>query len=252
MTTKEEVSHILSQIDERPFIQLMYASVSEVSSDSKVKDILEPIKTSVRCACLMDLYAETENAVFLREFEAQRRKFYSLVPKQVHTELQTLEAEVKDFFQYELQLRMKLRRSEKFTSEEITRYLLGKSSDNVFYGRLLELIVPEWNLTNELRIQTILFDIGKDIEDYEQDAHSGFPNILNMFLTQKLEASKVPTNPVEAIELASRFGISNEILGLATGYRTQAVANPELAKAPSLQAAINRNFTRIEEALKSR
>ena len=222
-----------------------------VTSNAKAKEVLELIKTSVRCACLLDLHTETEDPVFLGEFEVQRKKFYNLIPEQFHAELQTLEGEVKDFFQYELQLRMKLGRGEKFTSEEIERYLLGKSSDNAFYGRMLELTVPEWDLTNELRIQTILFDMGKDIEDYEQDVRGGFPNILNMFLTQKLASSKVPANPVEAIKLASRFGISNEILGLATGYRTQAVSNPELAQAPSLQDAINRNFTRIEEALKS-
>lgn len=252
MHTKEEVSHILSQIDERPFIQLMCASVSEVSSEPKAKDILGLIKTSVRCACLLDLYAETEDPIFLREFETQRKKFYSLVPEQFHRELQTLEIEVKDFFQYELQLRMKLRRGEKFTSEEITKYLLGKSSDNAFYGKVLEIMVPEWNLTSELRIQTILFDIGKDIEDYEQDFREGLPNILNMFLTQKLETSEMPMNSGDAITLANRLGITGEILGLASRYRAQAVVNPELVRAPSLQTAIDMNFTRIEESLKSR
>lgn len=251
MPTKEEVSHILSQIDDRPFIQLVYASVLEVSSVSIAKDILEPIKTSVRCACLLDLYAETEDPIFLREFETQKKKFYSLIPEQFHTNLQSLEEEVKGFFQYELQLRMKLRRGEKFTNEEITRYLLGKSSDNSFFGRVLEILVPEWNLTNELRIQTILFDIGKDIEDYEQDFRECLPNVLNMFLTQKLETSEIPMNSDDAIILADRLGITDEILGLASRYRTQAAVNPELVRAPSLQTAIDRNFTRIEESLKS-
>lgn len=251
MSTKEELSDILSQIDEKPFIQLVYTTVSEVSSEAQAKDVLKLIKSSVRCACLLDLYAETGNPVFIKEFEAQREMFYSLIPRHFHADIQALEAEVKDFFQYELQLRMKLRRSERFTDEEITRYLLGKSSDNVFYGRVLELMVPEWNLTKELRIQTILFDIGKDIKDYEQDVHNGFPNVLNMFLTQKLETPEIPVDCVKAIELADRFGITNEILGLASHYRAKAVINSELVRAPSLQAAIDSNFVRIAEALKS-
>lgn len=221
---------VLIGIDQRPFIQTLTTIVSEVSPKIDIQYITKVVRQAVRCACLLDLYAETANPVYAKELERQRSKFYEEVPKDFHPELEKVEGSVKKFFDDEKILMKRISVGDKFSSDDIRNYLVGKSGDNIFYGRLLELLVPEWNLTRELQIQTMLFDIGKDLVDYEEDVANALPNILTMCL-------------------GSGIG-KDRIVQLAQELKNEALTSQNISSSPTLVKAIEHNYNQIVERLK--
>ncbi len=227
--TSETIEEVLAEIDQRPFIQTLATIVSEVSSWSDTQNIHSLIKQAVRCACLLDLYAETGNSVYQTEFNRQRNRFYQAVPKDFHSQLEKIEEDVNGFFDDERILMQRIKSGDKFSEDDIRNYLLGKSGDNLFYGKLLELLVPEWNLTDELRIQTMLFDMGKDLLDYADDVKSGLPNILSMCLSSGID--------------------KRAILQLATELKGEALTSPNINISPTLKEAIKRNYSLIIQRL---
>ena len=222
---------VLTEIDQRPFIQTLATIVFEVSPDCDTQNIRLLIKHSVRCACLLDFYAETGDLVYQTEFNRQRTRFYQAIPEGFHSQLEIIEEDVKGFFDDEQTLMQRIKSGDKFSEDDIRNYLLGKSGDNIFYGKLLELLVPEWNLTDELRIQTMLFDIGKDLVDYEDDVKNGLPNILLMCLQSGIDRSK--------------------ILHLATELKDKALSSSNINASPTLKSAIEQNYIQITERLSS-
>lgn len=223
------IDKVLVEIDQRPFIQTLTTIVGEVSPRSGIQKIHPLIKRAVRCACLLDLYAESGNPIYAAELEKQRSVFYKEVPKNFHSELEKVEGDVKRFFDDEKTLIKRIRAGDKFLEDDIRTYLMGKSGDNLFYGRLLELLVPEWNLTEELQIQTMLFDIGKDLLDYEEDVENGLPNILGMCLSSGIDRGW--------------------ILQLAQELKEEALASQNIKASPSLVRAIEHNYMLITERL---
>lgn len=223
------IEKVLAEIDQRPFIQTLVTIVAEISPGSDPQSVYSLLKQAVRCACLLDLYAETGDLIYQTEFNKQRTRFYQAVPKSFHPELEKVEEDVKGFFDDEQVLIQRIKLGDKFSETDIRNYLLGKSGDNIFYGRLLELQVPEWNLTEELCMQTMLFDIGKDLVDYEEDVKNGLPNILSMCLQSGIDGSK--------------------ILQLSTELRDKALSSSNIDASPTLKSAIEQNYTQITERL---
>lgn len=223
------IDEVLVEIDQRPFIQTLTTIVSEVSPNANLTQIHSVLTRAVRCACLLDLYAETANPVYAAELEKQRSKFYEEVPKDFHSELEKVEGDVKRFFDDEKTLIERIKARSIFSENDIRKYLTGKSSDNLFYGRLLELLVPEWNLTRELQIQTMLFDIGKDLVDYEEDIANGLPNTLEMCLSSGIDKSR--------------------IIQLAQELKDEALASQNIGASPTLVEAIEHNCALITKRL---
>jgi len=224
------IDEILAEIDQRPFIQTLTAIVSEVSPNAKLTQVHSVLTLAVRCACLLDLCAETANSIYIEELNKQRFKFYKEVPKDFHSELEKVENDVKKFFNDEKILMKKIKSGDKFSEDDIRTYLKGKSGDNLFYGKLLELLLPEWHLTKELQIQTMLFDIGKDLVDYEEDIANGLPNILIMYLNSGID--------------------KNKIIQLAQELRTEALTSQNITVSPTLVKAIEYNYDLITKRLR--
>ncbi len=223
------IDEVLTEIDQRPFIQTLTTMVSEVSPNANHNQIHYVLTRAVRCACLLDLYAETANPVYATELKKQRSKFYEEVPKSFHSELEKIEDDVKRFFDDEKIIIEKIKIGSKFSENDVMKYLTGKSGDNLFYGRLLELLVPEWNLTRELQIQTMLFDIGKDIVDYEEDVANGLPNILIMCSISNMDRDRI-------LQLAQELG-------------KEALVSQNIGTSPTLRKAIEHNYKLITERL---
>ena len=220
------IQEILIKIDSKPFIQFVSDVVREISTQEIAEQAYKAIRLAVRCACLLDLHAETQEAFYIEDeegFNKQREAFYELIPPEYHQELQEIEAEVSQFFCYEQDLINRIKKGDKFSTADITTYLEGKSGDNLFYGRVLEILVPEWDLTNELQLQTILFDLGKDLEDYDEDIRNDLPNVLYMYLSGKISREEIPLDSENAIQLAQELGVSAEIISHASRIRNRAL-----------------------------
>ncbi len=227
-----EIKEILAEIDQRPIIPTLVSIISEISPQTDSQKIHTLIKLSIRCACLFDLLAETGNSIYQSEIEKQRTEFYQHVPEEFHPELKVLERSVVKYFDDEKIPMSRIEAGDKFTIDDVKKYLSGKSGDNLFYGRLFELMIPEWNHTRELHFQTMLFDMGKDLIDYEDDVKRGLPNTLSMCLS-----SGIP---------------GNEILDLATGLRDQAIDSGKLNSSPTFRKTTERNYSLIVERLQAR
>jgi hypothetical protein len=221
------MDEVLEEIDQRQFIQTLTTIVSEVSPNINLTQIHSVLRRAVRCACLLDLYAETANPVYAEELEKQRTMFYEEVPEDFRSELERVEKSVKSFFDYEKALISRIKSGDKFSENDIKTYLAGKSGDNLFYGRLLELLVPEWKLTRELQIQTILFDIGKDLTDYKEDVINGLPNILIMCLRSGIDKGR--------------------IILLAEELKDEALVSQNINTSPTLVKEIEHNYNLIIE-----
>ena len=228
-STNRVIDEVLAEIDQKPFIQTLATIVSEVSPLADLAQIHQLIQQAVRCACLLDLYAETGDAIYAGEMEKQRTALYGQIPDKFHPKLEKIEEEGKGFFDEERTLMQRIKSGDTFSEDDIRDYLLGKSRDNVFYGKMLEFLVPGWHLTDELRIQTMLFDMGDDLIDYEDDVENGLPNILSMCLQSGVDR--------------------NRILQLATELRDTALSSGHIGSSPILKSAIEQNYIQLAERL---
>ncbi len=243
------IQETLFEIDSKPFIKFVSDVIKEIFSDESAQIAYHATNLAVRCACLLDLYAETDDGVYIWEFRRQKAAFYRLIPEEYHEELEALEKRLAGFFDYERVLISRIQEGYRFSGEDVMIYLEGKSGDNIYYGRFLEIIVPKWNLTRELQIQTMLFDMGKDIEDYEDDIRDGLPNVLYMCLSDRVDKSKIPLEKERAITLANELGVSARIIELALRLKEEALASEDLDSSPILKRAILDRYNRIENLL---
>ncbi len=246
---KVDLAEVLAEIDSRPFIKFVSTVITEISPSGEVEKAKAAIKLAVRCACLLDLHAETDNQTYLGEFKKQRTDFYGLIPDQHQQKLRVLEGQVMQFFEEERLIMDRVRSGDRFSEENIREYLLGKSSDNLFYGKVIEVFIPEWDLTEELRIQTVLFDIGKDIKDYEEDIRDELPNVIYMVLSSEVDKGAIPRDEAAVMGSAIRTGASNRLLGLASDFKDRALGSERIKTSPTLEKAINDRFKEIIQLL---
>ncbi len=244
------MENILLEIDQRPFLAMVTAVVGEVSPKCDVTFTRDVMRKAIRCACLLDLFSETKSPEYLTEFVKQRTQFYTMIPVYTHDELESVEYEVKQFFKYEQILHDRIQQGYKFSWTDIEKYIMGKSSDNIFYGRVLELLTLDWTPKHStaLRTQTILFDIGKDIMDYEEDAIEDLPNILYMALTTSLKSKDIPRQLRDAVRIASKTGIAGQIIDFAARFKNE-ISTEILSASPTLQEAVVQRFEAIRRGL---
>lgn len=247
------IKQVLVKIDSQHFAKYVSQMIYEVSSGNETKRTKahELMRLAVRYFLLLDLYYETDDPIYLKEAEKQRSELYQLIHQKHHRDLISIERKAIQYFDFEKKLQSRIQANDSFTEEDIRRYLDGKSGDALFYGRLLGTIIPAWNLTDELRIQTILFDIGKDITDYEDDIKHGLPNVLSLFLSGSLEKNKIPKDMRGAIRLLNELTVSSRVLKLAARLKEKALASKDLDRSPTLREIIIYHYSRIEQLLES-
>lgn len=246
-----DVEEVISETDSMDFPKYVSKMVYEVSSgdDTKRTKAYELMQLALRCAFLVDLYAEKDNSMYLEGAEGQLAEIYSRIPEEAKIDLISIVSEARKYFDYEKELQRRIQENKIFAREDRRRYLYGKSGDALVYGRLLEAVTPAWNLTDELRIQMILYDIGKDIKDYEDDIKGGFPNILYLYFSGRLERMKIPKNLRDALRLANELGISRRILQQAAELKEEALKSKYLYRSPTLRKTIIDHYERIEQLL---
>jgi hypothetical protein len=247
------IKQVLAKIDSQNFPRYVSQMAYEVSSRDEIKRTKahELMKLAIRWAFLLDFYYETDRPIYLEEAEKQLCELYQLIPQEHCNDLISVERKTRKYFDFEKHLRSRIQANDSFTGGNIIRYLYGKSGDALFYGRLLRAVTPMWSLTNELRIQIILGDIGKDITDYENDIKQGLPNVLYLFFSGKVEKSSIPQDMKGAVGLANSMGVADRVLTLAARVKEKALASKDLGRSPTLRETIVEHYGRIERLLGS-
>ncbi len=243
---------VLLEIDQRPFLNLVAAVAGEVSPSCDITHVRDLMRKAIRCACLLDLFAETRSPEYLGEFVRQRTQFYRMMPSYTHDTLQKLEYDGRQFFEHEQTLRQRIRDHDEFSWSDIEAYMMGKSSDNVFYGKILEFMAPSWTPghSEALRTQTILFDIGKDIQDYPDDVKGSFPNTLSMALTTHMKPKDIPSSLPEALRAAQETGATEQIVAFASRFYKE-IPTEVLFTSPTLREALVQRFESVRRGLQS-
>lgn len=259
MKSENIIRKVLFKIDKKPFIKLIRDIISESYSKESGKKIHEPIKLAVRYICLLDLYHETRDknyrnyfsdaVIYLNEAKRQKEILYNFIPENKRKNLEKIEKGVLKFFYYERFLRRRLHNWNVFSRNDIREYIYEKSKDNLFYGKILEILVPKWNLTKELRIKTMLFDIKKDLSDYEDDVKNELPNLLCLYFSGNMKKGNIPTGNKKAIRLANEAGISNHILSLATALKNEALRSEKLKCSQILKRSITKTYSNLKEVI---
>jgi len=260
MKSESIIRKVLFNIDKKPFIKLIKDIVSESQSKKAGKKIHEPIKLAVRYICLLDLYYETKDknyknyfsdgVIYLNEAKRQKEILYNLIPENQMKSLEKIEKDVLKFFSnYEIPLRRRLHSWNVFSRNDIREYICEKSKDSLFYGKILEILVPGWKLTKELRINTMLFDIKKDIPDYEDDVKNELPNLLCLYFSGNMKKDNIPMSNKKAIQLANETGISNHILSLATALKNEALKSEELKHSQTLKRNITKTYVNLKDVI---
>lgn len=242
--TPEEV---LQNINTSPYLKVVFESINEVSCGKKAKRACNLMKLSLTCSRLLDLYSETKDSIYMQELEKQREALYGLIPGKFRQRLQEIEIKGRAFFDEESLLKQRLRNGDNFEENDILGYLRGKAGDSIFFGELINLTTPEWNLNNNLFLYTVLFDIRKDLDDYESDVKEGSPNILFLSLIIDTNKTNIPNNKKGAIEVAKQVGSTGRILKIVSEIK--ALSNQGLQKSPALQKSINENLEEIQNIL---
>jgi len=248
-TDNINIKQVLLKIDNQHFAKYVSQMIYEISlgDETKRTQAYEIMKLALRWALLLDLFYETNKPIFYEESEKQLSELFKLLPQNHHRDLIYTEKNARKYFDFEKELRIRIHANDRFSKKDIRQYLFGKSGDALFYGRLLKALTPSWNLTNELRIQTILFDIGKDITDYDDDVKHGFPNVLYLFFSGTVERDKIPQDTKGAIRLANEMRVSSVVLKLATKLKENALKSKNLYRSPTLQETIIDHYSRIEQ-----
>ncbi|MFZ3077505.1 MAG: hypothetical protein WA139_03560 [Candidatus Aenigmatarchaeota archaeon] len=245
------INKLLSKVNEKgsSFAKIILKITSEMSHKETTNTSAEhAIKSAVFYINLLDLYHESKDKnyatfsknadIFRREADKQRSKIYKFIPAAFRKDLEEVERKALTFFDYEDKIRKKIKEGIRFKESEIYKYTYMRAGDNLIYGKIIESFFPEWCLTEELRINTMLFDMCKDMIDYNDDVKNELPNVLYMYLCTKKKKMEMPCDIKGAIIMAKRIGISAQIINFASNQKKKALTSDNLEKSQTLRNAI--------------
>jgi len=222
---ENKVSQTLAYIDTRIenyslplFTQIVRSSTSDPLVRLKADDGL---RTALRAANLFDFYYETDESSYKIEGWKQIGVlFHDFGPKD-RAELEKLGNEIIRFFGYEKELWNRVNQGEKVSDAKIRRFLLERSSDALFYARILQVFVPQENLGPALHANMQMLDMTTDIREWEIDLKNGNPNMLFMFLSQENEVEAIKKlSTKEAVDLAKSQNVDKKFIAIADELMT--------------------------------
>ncbi len=175
------------------------------------------IRTALRGANFLDLYYETQDDDYLYEAIKYKNILYANVNQNDKRELEHIEKKIINFFDYEKQIWNKAKSEEVILDKEIERFMRMKSSDAIFYARIIKIFTKDRDFTLPLYTNMQLLDIMSDIQEYNKDFEKNSPNLLYIKLSQKVPRKQIPAKKEYAINLARKFNISANIMKIADG-----------------------------------
>lgn len=226
------------------------AEIAYVSTKSikQKKDLGDLIRLADRYACLLDFYYETNNSCFYKEAKKQKKALYSTLDKKIKADLNRIEKRILPYFDYEKEIKEKLRKGESFSDKEIKKYILSKSSDAYYSGRLLEMFVPNsTNLVKVFHYRLALSDIYGDLRDFEEDLKHNMPNLLYLHLHNKNH--NVPSSRINALIISRNDSVERKIIKFADDLLDK-TKRADLTKYPRLEKSIRKIYQKIVRMFK--
>lgn len=209
---ENKIHKTLKWIDKRivGYLSLL-VDVVEFYNKERVNEAESLLKIALRVAFFYDFYAETKDRDFLDEANRYKTLLYSQVSAQDKKDLQKIESQIRKLFEYEKQIGKKIKIGIALSDGEIKKHWQMKSSDALFYGRIINIFAIGKNLMPHVYVYTQILDMLLDIREYKQDLKKQELNMLYMRLSQVIPNNRIPVSKLEAIEFAKNVGISNDI-----------------------------------------
>ena len=243
-------------------LNLISTTVAELSTTeeaNKVRRVLEPAFFYVMNS---DGWYETGSQDSHKKAINERNKFISQMVNAIglthpirlwkaSKSIRQREKRLRSFYLFEDYLRQKIKDGSTFTEGEIQRYIRRKSLDAYAYGRIIRAIVPQWNLTCELHAEIMLYDMKKDLEDYQGDLQIEKPNLLYFYLVNSVGKQQLPTQNARVLVVARETGDAHRILKRAEAIRDQALSSGRLNGHLLLNNDINGLYQDLELKLQS-
>ncbi|MCK4522205.1 MAG: hypothetical protein KAU20_06530 [Nanoarchaeota archaeon] len=195
---------------------------------------------ATRYACLLDYYHETNNILYLHEGQKQKENLFSRLPNKTRYNLEDIENKIISFFQYEKEVIAKIEQQHIFSDKDIKNYIKKRSSDSIYYEMIIEDFIPDNDIpSNALRCQLALYDVLKDLSDYENDLQDRHPNILVMLLLSK-KITKFPTSSLETL-----CKVKTEIRQIADSLKKEGLSEPKIRSYPLLIKDIEDKYQKL-------
>lgn len=166
---------------------------------------------SLRAAFFYDFNAETEDKDYLIEAEKYKKIVYDNVDEKTRGELKKIEEEILQLFPYEKEIWKKVKSGEKISDDEIREFWRRKSSDSLFYSRIINIFSAGKDVASPIYTYTQILDMLLDVREYEQDFQKNNPNMIYMKLSQVININKIPNQKTEAISISKEMGIKTWI-----------------------------------------
>lgn len=242
------ISRDIESIDkklENPILikKTIIAKTNDIVLAKKISNL---IKYEGRYACLLDLYSETQKPIYFYEGEFQHNLLLLNLKEFDIAELKTIEASVKNYFEFEEEIKEKLKNKKEFSDEKIKEYISRKSADTYCYAHIAKLFINlDRSFIELLHIRQELADILDDLNDYENDLKQNQPNILLLYFSN---LNYIPKKNKGAIIYAKEIGIDKRIIIILTSLIKKA-QNLKIDNFPLLHTAIKDKYNKIKNAL---
>lgn len=214
----KKIEKTLIWIDKRieHYLKILTRIIFIYTNDNKkTKEAENLLRIALRTAFFLDFYSETGNKDFLKEGEKYKKELYDSLNKKDRQDLQNIERKIVKLFEYEKQVWTKIKNGQFVSNKEIEKFWKMKSADSLFYGRITKIFTQGINFTTPIYVYTQILDIVLDINEYEKDLAENLPNILYMKLSQQIPKENIPSKKEEAIRLAIRHDICDELIKVA-------------------------------------
>lgn len=194
--------------------RIVYSSTTETLTRVRADG---SFRSALLAANYFDFYSETGNIAFKIEAWKQLGVLFHNMRDEDRTDLEEIGNEIVTFFKYEKQIWKKvLTGDEAVTDKEVREFLFRKSSDALFYARILQVYVPGKDFSLPLHANMQLLDIRSDIEEWDLDTNDGNPNILFMLLSQSVDVGVIKTlSKKEMVEKARKQEIDTKLIKIA-------------------------------------
>lgn len=246
-----ELNKIISEIDNKCIegnkilAEIAYASTKNVK---QIKKLYYMVKLADRYACLLDYYYETGNYDFYKEAKNQKEALFKRLDNDAGADLNRLERKLLPYFNYEKELKKKIKVNIPIAEREIKNYILKQSSDAYYSGRLLKIFAPKSDgLIKVFHYRLALSDVWDDLNDFEEDFRQDMPNILYLFLYN--QNPNVPSSRLNALIVAKNSAINQKIIRFADELLNK-TKKTDLTKYPLLEKSINQKYHKIVKLLK--
>lgn len=162
-------------------------------------------------------YGETDREyhkeIYSDEAQKQLALCYQGLPDSDRQDLEEIRQNVVQFFDYERKVWEKVKRGERVDQQELMNVWELKSSDALFYGRLIQSFIGK-DFSPVLYANMRLLDIRGDLKDIMNDFTKNSPNMIIAMLANSIGIDRIPEEKTGILDTIRTPQIQDQIIDM--------------------------------------